>query len=42
MREIAAANVLFRRLRVLDAVGMAAVGIADVGAKGGDFDLRFP
>ncbi len=39
-REIAPANILFRRLRILDAVGMAAIGIADVGAKRRHLDLR--
>ena len=36
--EVAAAHVFFRGTAVFDAVGMAAVGIADVGAEGGDFD----
>src|SRR5260370_26596146 len=36
--EIATLHVFFRRLGIDDLVGMAAVGIADIGAEGGDFD----
>lgn len=38
--EIAALHVFFRRLGIDDLVGMAAVGIADIGAEGGDFHLE--
>jgi hypothetical protein len=37
--EIAALDIFFGRLGIDDLVGMAAVGIADVGAEGGDFDF---
>ncbi len=37
--EITAGDVFLRCLGVKHAIGMAAVGIAQVGAKGGDFDL---
>ncbi len=39
-REIAAANVVGRRMRIDHAIGMAAVGVADIGAERGDFDLN--
>src|SRR5208283_3473103 len=37
--EIAAGDVFLRCFGVEHAIGMAAIGIAHVGAKGGDFDL---
>ena len=38
--EVAAADVFLGRSGIFHAIGMAAVGIADVGAKRGHFDLR--
>ena len=38
--EIAALHIFFRSLGIDDLVGMAAVGIADVRAECGDFDLE--
>ena len=39
-REIAALDVFFGSLGIDDLVGMAAVGIADIRAECGDFDLE--
>ena len=39
-REIAALHVFLRRFRVNDAIRMPPVGVADIGAKRGDFDLQ--
>jgi len=38
--EIAALDVFFRCFRIDDPVGMAAVGVADVGAEGGDLNFE--
>jgi hypothetical protein len=38
--EIAALNVLFGRPGIDDLIGMAAIGVADVGAKRGDLDFE--
>jgi hypothetical protein len=38
--EVAALDVLFGCLGIDDLVGMAAVGVADVGTERGDFDLK--
>jgi hypothetical protein len=38
--EIAALDILFGSLGIDDLIGMAAIGIADIGAEGGDFDLE--
>ncbi len=40
--EVAALHVLARVFGEANLVGMAAVGVADVGAKGGDFDCGAP
>ncbi len=37
--EIAALDIFFGSLGIDDLVGMAAVGITDIGAEGGDFDF---
>ena len=39
-REIAALHVFFGRVGIDDLVGMAAVGVANVGAEGGHFDFE--
>ena len=39
-REVAPPDVFLRRLRINHPIGMPAVGIADIRAKRGDFDLR--
>src|SRR5258708_2681863 len=38
--EIAALDIFFGGLRINNLIGMAAVGIADIGAEGGDFHLE--
>jgi hypothetical protein len=38
--EIAALDVSFRSQRIDNLVGMAAVGVADIGAEGGDFNFE--
>ena len=38
--EIAALDVFFGRLGIDDLVGMAAIGVTEVGAEGGDFDFE--
>ena len=38
--EVAPLNVLLRSLSIDDLIGVAAVGIAEVGAEGGDFDFE--
>ena len=39
-REIAPLHIFLRRFRVNDAIGVPAVGVADIGAKRGDLDLQ--